>query len=79
MVDCNIIQFKVTGPFIQTLCLSALEFGLTAFTKPQGTQSCLKTVKLPLEAFLTKYIFAQGSVKVCLRQTDETGKRARSF
>lgn len=53
MVDCNIVQFKVTGPFIQTLHLSAPEFGQTAFTKPQGTQNCLKTLKIPSEVFVT--------------------------
>lgn len=64
MVDCNTVQFKVAGSFIQTLCLSALEFGLTEFTKTQGTQNCLKTVKLPFEVFVTEYISAQGSVEV---------------
>lgn len=63
MVDCNTVQFKVTGSFIQTLCLSALEFGLTAFTKTQGPQNSLKTLKLPFEIFVAEHISAQGSAE----------------
>lgn len=64
MADCNIVQFKVTGSFIQSHGLSALEFGQTAFTKPQGTQNWLKTVKITFEVFVTEYVSTQGSVKV---------------